>query len=366
MTSMRAPGQCQYCGEVLTDIHDRGRSKEYCCDRCRSAARRRRRAEDPGLVPNDFAAALHAAIEASGQPARSLAMQVTAAGQALSSPSLSEWRAGKSIPYLNERTREGLLALERLVPTPPGALLAALERTARERGKGGWHDRQRPAPPSRGPAALQAKFEAQGITNRGSLALVESREVYSVGGDRLPRSARNAYRLCALRPGVERYFAVFTVDDRSPVTVEPGLGCHLGPLRRLRSRRYSMVAAELRLNRTLEAYELVDLEFSVVNPMAPDGDRLPMPGWIHVVRDPACRLAQMTLCFSGQHPKKVWSGSWKPGPGGVPTPEQAELVTSDDGHFALELTNPRPAWWGFRWQWPGAMETAALAGAETR
>jgi hypothetical protein len=369
MTSIPAPSECLYCGDPLADPKFVGRPRKYCSDRHRFADRRRRQATaDPGLATQEFAASVNCAIEDSGHAARWLATQVTRAGQALSAPSLSEWRAGKSIPYLTDVTRDTVLSLERFVPTPPGDLLGALERTAAARGKHGWQEPRQPRAnghPS-GPAASKAKLESEGFSNRGRTALVEARHTLSVGPDRRPGRCRSSCRLVALRPGVRRYVTVMTVDHRNPIELVPGEHCRLGDQREIRRGRYSVLAVEWRLDHDLDAYEPYELNFSTEHLPVRPGLRLPMPGWVRVVEDPACRLLELRLTFTGERPKEVWQGRWQQGPGRIPKPATEQPLTSADGTFELTLANPPLGLWGFRWRWPGAMEAGLPAQVTAR
>ena len=369
MSSAPPPSECLYCGESLTDPKFVGRPRKYCSDSHRSADRRRRQAAaDPALATQEFATSVNCAIEDSGQAARWLAKQVTDAGQSLSAPSLSEWRSGKSIPYLTDVNRDTMLSLERFVRTPPGHLLEALERTARARGKHDWQESRPPRTnghPS-GPAAARAKLEAEGFSNRGRIALVEGRHTLSVGPDRRPGRFRSSCRLVALRPGVRRYVTVMTVDHRNPVELVPGEHCRLGDQREIRRGRYSVLAVEWRLDRALDAYEPYELDFSTQHlPVRPDL-RLPMPGWVRVVDDPACRLLELRLTFTGERPKEVWQGSWQQGPKRVPKPANEQPLPPADGTFQLTLVNPPLGLRGFRWRWPGAMEAGWPAAGSAR
>jgi hypothetical protein len=170
------------------------------------------------------------------------------------------------------------------------------------------------------------------------------------------------YRALALRPGVRRYWAVLTQDQRAPVTIVAGDGCTLGGEGIARGPGYDVRAIELRLNHDLDVGETCSFEFAVVvQPPEPDRRILPPPGWYRVVTDPGCRRLSLQLSFAPTaRPSSVHRVIWRKDGQGRPGPEKWP-VASDDGHFYWDLTNPRLETFGFSWRWPEALEVAAPA-----
>jgi hypothetical protein len=310
----------------------------------------------PALAAADLATTLRAATGL-----RRLAASVKESGELLSPAGLSEWRSGKSVPYLKDHTRRSLLSLERFLPVRPGALLAAAERS---RPNDTWEAPPQPRYASGRAGELRARLDAEGFTNRGRLSLVHMREIHTVE-ERRPVHSIVSIRLLALRPGVRRYVVVFAVDNRGPVAVRPGPGCRLGAQHTVgRGRRYTTLVTELVFDRALDAYDLYDLDFDLVAAVAPVDDRLPMPGCVRLVPDPGCRLLETRLRFGGELPKRVWRvTTWDVG---RPTPRPVEEQPLGDGPYGLALTNPRTGPVGCRWRWPGAMEETTRVPAVDR
>lgn len=312
-----------------------------------------------------FAAAVDQVLRDSPVAARAVSAGTERDGFFVSSPTLSQWRSGDAVPYLTEDTLHRLLSVERWAEAPPGSLVRGLHRaSAPDRGPVWRWNRLPNGSTGPGPQALKAQLEARGVTNRCRTTLVTGADDYVIDRHRRPRESRHRQRICAVVPGVDSVWTVFTFMAGSPSDLVPVEGCRVGRTEETAAGDYGVRAVELLLDTRLDVGEGHDLAFTLVRPPHPAGDGELWPGWMRMVEEPGCRRLDMRIRFEeDQRPNEAWQGTWTPGPDGVPEHDRHEPVTADGGWFVLSRTNPKPGAYGIHWRWPGDREAATPIGA---
>ena len=315
-----------------------------------------------------FAAAVDQVLRESPVAARVVSAGTERDGCFVSAPTLSQWRSGDAVPYLTEETLHRVLSVERWAGADAGRLVRTLYEVAgTERGAAWRWGRANGAPPA-GPLALKAELESRGATNRCRSVLVTGADDYVIDGERRPHRSRHRQQVCAVTPGVDSVWTVFTVPDGGPADLVPVAGCSVGRTEQVEGPGYAVRAVQLRLDRTLGVGDRHRLEFAMWQPPHPTVDGELWPGWMRMVENPGCRHLELRIRFADTHrPNEAWQGTWRTGRDGVPEPDSQEPVTAaDEGWFGLSRTNPRPGAYGFRWRWPGEREAAVPIGSGPR
>lgn len=355
MLSMRSPQRCRLCNEVLTDLKERGRSREYCNDSHRYAADRQRR---NALPAQDFAGELDGVLRTRRRPLRYLSARLEEMGFFIGPATLTEWRHGRRVPRWTEPNRNRLLALERVLETEPGLLVAALHGTVV------GEQPVRPIGPALGsttgdrdPAVLKAKLADRGVTNQGSAVLVEGIHHLRVGPARRPLRADYTCSVAPLRRGVRGYWVILAVDEKSPAQLEPGSGCRVGRRVVEPGPGYHLLAVELVPDDEFLVGRVSALAYRVVNPPGPARTELALPGWGGVVTDAGCRRLGIRLSFHPrQYPVDVWAATWRQRPGRTPVACLDGPAVRHGNDLVRTLEGPRLGMHGVVWRWPGPME----------
>lgn len=365
MTSNTAESQCPCCG-------GRRDGADPCCEGLwRSELGRQEmtealgfrwddpRAANPTAQTEHFPQMVDGRLTAYPGPVSDVVKQILAAGQRANAASLSEWKSGHTLPYLTERTRGTMLALERVIGARTGEILAALGRGADAQGRDGWEEDPAPVPADEaasGPSRQKALLEEKGFTNRGALTIVSRREVHTFVHRRLA-CVHLHHVVCALRDGVDTFSITYTQDNFDPVELVPGNGCRKLHRDQRRSDEYTVFGHRLRLTRRLAAYEFHEFDLCMANTGYGDPVRLARTGLIVGPDDPGCGLHEVRVRFFGETPKEVREVTkWNMAAGEEPVVEAERLVTSENWQFLLRRPNPGPIPVGYRWEWLGATE----------
>lgn len=365
---------CETCGKPFDSENPRGRKRRFCDARCRSRARRQRnKLASAPVVDQPFSVAVRTGIAASGQPLRGLAAALDRAGYDLSASTLSQWSRAHHVPSDTDVIRYRLYALERLLAVPTGALVSALLQTASAEASPKTLDQQRPRQRS-GTASGHPMDQARELlleriarvdgSDLRSLVQVEQTEHYVVGPHRMPLRSDMTLQVAALVDDLDRYWHVYAYDPQAPVTVMPQAGCtrrlvldDLPPVEVAPGVSYQLAATELRFERPLAGGEEYSFSFSMVY-TSDAREPVPAPELRRFITTPATR--RLTICVSfdpAARPRTLHRCEWSLKPSDIePRASEPVTVAADGSTTALVTTFPRPAGYGFTWEWPSGTQ----------
>jgi endogenous inhibitor of DNA gyrase (YacG/DUF329 family) len=360
--------RCPVCGTPVRELlspdgrRRRGRPRVFCSRRCRLGDRRSWTPPDPSRRRQEvdaFAAAVRAAVAAHGLPLRELAAELAGAYPSLASSvaTLSAWQSGSSAPPRTVVGRDRVLALERCLRLPTGALALLLPG-------GAAVPAPRPPTPAEqdGPLARRARLTHLVGTVGGPqqvLLMTLAKDARLDPAGRL-LSLRVTARVRALHDGVDRLWYLDGDDPLlRPVVIE-ATGCR--PDRRVPERGRpgpGLLATELVLDRRLARGECHDVSFLVTyEPRRGTGPasagRPAPPLFRHVVERPLERL-DLSLSFDPA-PGAVLACRWRPRDGAETS--RRELTVPGCRSYQLVIADPPPGGYGWRW--------AAAASARAR
>jgi hypothetical protein len=360
---------CESCGATFPYENPRGRKRRFCDARCRSRSRRQRvKQQAAPTVGQPFATAIQAALTATGQTLRAVAAALDELSYDLSPSTLSQWSHGNHLPPDSDVIRCRLYALEQLAAVPSGSLVGALVQT--------WDELQGPeasfqrrlralkAPVGSHPMdqARQVLLERIAGLDRSdvrSLVQVEQTERYVIGPERMPLRSDMTLQVVALVDGLDRYWHVYAYDPQAPVVVIAQAGCtrrlvldDLPPVEVAPGVKYQLAATELRFERPLAAGEEYAFDLSMLY-ASESREPLPDEELRRFVTTPATRRLNICLSFDpAARPRKLYRRRWSLKPGGEPIESEQVLVGRDGSAPPLIKTFPRPAGYGFTWEWP--------------
>ncbi|SFO89177.1 hypothetical protein SAMN05421810_101312 [Amycolatopsis arida] len=288
------------------------------------------RPDPPGdPTPTTFAAALRAAIAASGLSLDRIQARLQRHGVAVSVTALSYWQSGKRRPE-RPSSLAAVRALEEILDVPPGALLgqlaplrprrpAAARRAAPERPLAFPPDALR---------TLLAEVGAPHALRRPHLldlvALHDRCELADDGGQRAVAS-RAVFRAAA--DGQDRWLLVYSQDspEARPPAVDAQRNCSVG--RVAHDAEHGLTVAELLFHRPVDRDETYLVEYTVTNagPPYPQGDRTHYREFRRPVRE-----YLLEVHFGRARPRRCWRYS-RTGPG---EPEARRDLRVDAGGAA--------------------------------
>lgn len=305
-----------------------------------------------------FAAALHAAIVASGLTLEQLRRRLADQGIQVSLATLSYWRHGRSRPERASSLR-AVRVLEQALATPPGALSALLTPSAVRRRR--RHPDGRPIPeaaPNNG--WLTRVFADLDAPHPDHVRRLASHDIYRLGPDRGGAWMTMRFVLRANLPQVSRFLLVYVAD----LDVEDRPTVAATRYARLGRERYDpesgLFVMEMLLERRLPAEDTAllecDLELATHGPAdhferhftTNQGQYL-----LEVMFDPA---AQPVRCFRYTGPMDLPIG---PGDHAAdrrsPEVDRREIWLSDNSHsvhtFAQDVGPDACGAVGIEWTW---------------
>jgi hypothetical protein len=341
----------------------RGRPRVFCSERCRLGDRRNRSAVDPALRREQvdaFAAAVRAAIEASGLSLRALEkLLLDSYGGPLASSvaTLSAWQTGVSAPPRTLTGRSRVLALERCLGLPAGDLALLMP---------GGAVVPPPRPPSRldGLASRWARLEHLVTSGSGphQVLPVSLTKDHRLGASRRPLCTRVTLEVRAAHDGVDRYWFLDATDARLDPTVVDVTGCRAGE--RVAEPRgpvpvppdLRLTALELLFDRPLARGERHSFSFLVQYDTEQALPRT-LPLFRHIEVQP-CEWIDLTVSFDRRSvPDEVRQCRWR-------QRDLAETWSRSKTRpgcldYQLVVTDPAPGGYGWRWRWGPALDSVA-------
>ncbi|HEX6756530.1 MAG TPA: hypothetical protein VF109_11385 [Mycobacteriales bacterium] len=359
--------RCPACGEPVpqrwsaSGRRSRGRPRVFCSDPCRRGGRRhapadpaRRRAER-----EVFAAAVRAAITASGLPLRELTVRLAEAYGSLASSvaTLSAWQTGSSAPPGTPAGVDRVLALERCLGRPAGDLALLVPGGALP--SSGRPDR--PGHPGRvAGRQARARHVAALLAGDHQVVPVTIAKDRRLGTDRQSLHTAVHLRIRALAEGVDRFWYVHSPDPRLRPRPRSGPGCRVGREVRVPPEEPSgapLLAVEFVLSRTLRRGEHHDLAFEVDYESAGRPGQVPASVFRHVQPQPCERLDLSVSFPRGETPAEMLQVRWRQRD--LTEVWRARTTLSGCRQYRQVVDDPTPGGYGYRWAWP---RPAAAAG----
>jgi hypothetical protein len=347
------------CGERVperlspTGRRPRGRPRVFCSERCRRGDRRNRAAVDPEQRREQvaaFSAAVRAGIAARGLSLRELEkLLVESYGGPLASSvaTLSAWQTGSSSPARTAAGRNRVLALERCLEVPAGALALLMPGGAAV---------PQPRPPARdgGLAGRHARLRhlVTALTGPQQILPVTLTKDFRVDAAGLPEASTVAMRVRAAHDGVDRYWFVQSVDPPLQAPVTAALGCRLG--RQVTEPAgpepggERLVATELLFDRPLRTGEQHQFAFEVRYAATP-GTPPAEPVFRHVQAQPCERLDLAVSFDRAARPAEVVQCRWRQRD--LEETWRREKTREGCWQYRLVVTDPVPGGYGWRWGW---------------
>ena len=205
-----------------------------------------------------FDRALRAAIAHRGLSLARVRAHLRRLGVDAGLSTLSYWQRGQRRPEA-PGALDTVRALESVLGVPDGSLVALVGPRRRHAGRVAAPDVWTRH------SDLLARFELTGDAHpNDGLELAAAHDYAEVGADRALRRLTTRAVVSALRPGPDRYFAVFAADPGGRVVngqVRAGEGCRVGRVRALPTA--GLLAAELLFDRRLVAGETHVFRYAV-------------------------------------------------------------------------------------------------------
>jgi len=345
---------CPVCGRLVPERRSeggrrrRGRPRVYCSERCRLGDRTARIPLDPRRVAA-FAAAVRAAVAARGLSLRELERVLVREYGPLASSvaTLSAWQTGSSSPARTAAGRNRVLALERCLEVPAGALALLMPGGAAV---------PQPRPPARdgGLAGRHARLRhlVTALTGPQQILPVTLTKDFRVDAAGRPEASTVAMRVLAAHDGVDRYWFIQSVDPPLQAPVTAALGCRLG--RQVTEPTgpepggERLVATELHFDHPLRAGEQHQFAFEVryaATPGAPPAE----PVFRHVQAQPCERLDLAVSFDRTARPAEVVQCRWRQRD--LEETWRREKTREGCWQYRLVVTDPVPGGYGWRWGW---------------
>jgi hypothetical protein len=332
------------CRRPLPPPEQVGRIRHYCSSRCRSASSRRRRAAP-------FAAAFARALQAAGWTPRQLTDALEPLDVLPQRGTLRQWERGTESPPRAQWATEALLAAEREIDLPTGSLI--------------FHrDDSSPPEPDQAPAnivgrirLIQAEIAAPGD---GDVVVVSYSETMVVDQYGRLEYCDLELELVSLADGVRNWWHLYFHEPWRRVHCANGWDCQFDGLPIMEAddlNTAGFVAYKVRLNgEPLRRGERRTVHLRLVpNPLGPDDVRPVVTRFISIPTTVACRQLEMTLRFTRVAPDRLFRCEWAPDRvDGAPLHQEPEQRSPGQSVVSRKETNPKPAVYGFSWEWRGS------------
>lgn len=354
-------GRCRVCGKpIAREPEQRGRPRLYCSAACRAKGRQlpmetaavRRKSGG-----NDFAAVLREGVSRHGHSLRVLARLVEERGGQISAAGLGAWLNGTSTPA-DPVESSTLRALELVLGLQLGDL--ALAFPVSEEATMRTSERRlpdRPEPLTRyaggGSTDLDDLLEAAARLQEAVLAVTGSQRVivtslrshYHIGVDRLPVRSETTLTVRAMHDLVDCYWFLHAFTGTGSTSVEAVAGCER---RRCLSELRDLNAVEL-VFQPLSRGQLHTFTFAVNYHYGDDPAAVDEPPFFARAIPNPIRAAELRVSFDVP-PTRLYECRWALGHI-QPADPVAERELGPDSAVSVELREPRPGAYGWRWLW---------------
>lgn len=365
---LSATGSCARCGRTFHRVN-RGRTRLFCSDACRSAARPDRSAATPTDRGDEPFARAVADTLRHGPQGADLTALLEQQGHPVSKSTRSGWKRGLHLPPETPSGRAGVLALERALDLPPGTLIAPLAATHAARRAARREISS--APPlvrsGRRPDLRVLDGRRRGMelaiarthgASRSLLAVTDQDESFHIGRHRLPERSSLKLSVCAMADNVRSYWYLYTYTPEAPVRIVPGAGCRDGAVlddRHIVGKDATevVVAHELVFPEPLALGETASFSYRLEHEprrggSVPEGDF-----FRRILTSPACRRLRLSLRFHPMAvPTEIHGHEWN---SRKIEESVIETWTAElNGRYPtarIDRSCPSPRAYGWSWRW---------------
>jgi hypothetical protein len=204
-----------------------------------------------------------------------------------------------------------------------------------------------------------AIIAAGGWPSRQGLLVTYQEERYFLGHDRRPQRSQVVLGVCALQPGIDRYWFPYSYDAGACLVIVPTDNCYRG--KTIREEDYGeltdkdndwLAATELFFAHPLEPQVFYQFSYTIEHKYERSSNKLPKREFRRVNTTPVCRTLRLGISFDPNTlPDRLVRCTWRSSRHGEPI-HGSEVHDPRQDFIAID--NPRPGGYGWVWAWPSA------------